>query len=403
MTRFARVLLVGFCASVATTPFADEDAARRISEAIDSMRGLDIDGSSKEEQALLSSRLDKAWKVLRENKSLALPAVRGVLKDQATDSALIIDLSSFLMETDPGDDTLQEIAGYLVKTDPNLYTRGFFRVTSYMAAKGCKPCIPAILKILEVRKLDGYFPEHAMSVGIFQGMVFTIGQYGDEIIDDVLPYMASDNCTVRHNAIMILMDLVPRDEPGSLQKIALEDSCSEARAAAWMALGAFYSPSREGLALQRLATDPSPLPGEKESIAFVMATVATGASRKALENLTHDADPNVAKAAREYIDLESKLPQPGLEPLDTRDRRKFVRQLERAARTGEFGSEPDRAKLRVALTPDDLPLVNRARAAVLRRLSDECLYEWYSLRHVAGQLRARAVVKGGNTAKTTSN
>ena len=377
---------------------AESDAATRVTEAIDSIRHLKVDGLSDGEKKLVSSRLDKARKALRKNRKVAIPAVRKALAEEHEDSALIIELSAFLLRMDSSDAALREIAGYLVKADPNIHFAGFFDVTFVMASRRCLPCLPAVLKILEGKEEEvDVVTIKALSkrVGIIHGMVFTIGQYGDDVIDDVTPYLESDNCIVRSNAILALSDLVPVEEPAALRKIAIEDPCSEARAAAWAGLGVFHNTGREEMALTRLYTEPRPMPGEMEGLTFVLATVDSDASRKALRDLANDSDPNVARFALGRVAFAHDVALPPDVPADPRWRRDVVGQLERALRTDHLYAKPDVSRFLASLTPEDLPLVNRARASVLRRLSDEALYdEWYPLRSVARRLRERGESAG---------
>ena len=73
----------------------------------------------------------------------------------------------------------------------------------------------------------------------------------------------------------------------------------------------------------------------------------------------------------------------------------MIRKLEKAARVGrvDLGPEPD--DLLTTLTPSDIPLLNRARAAVLARLSDECLDEYYPMTHAVRALRGSLASPGG--------
>lgn len=102
---------------------ANEEHARRVTAAIDSLRGLTLEGLSDEEKGALGTRLDKAWDVLREHKKVALPLVRRALAEEREDSFLILDLSDFLLRQNSSEDSLREIAGYVIKADPNAYSR----------------------------------------------------------------------------------------------------------------------------------------------------------------------------------------------------------------------------------------------------------------------------------------
>lgn len=172
--------------------------------------------------------------------------------------------------------------------------------------------------------------------------------------------------------------------------MALEDPCPEARAAAWFALAGLFIPDRETLALSRLSTEPPPASIEKEALAFALGTVGSEAFRGMLRALAADPDPNVVTHAQKALEMMPAEILPPLGAANPGARRKVLRQLERAVKTADLEAQPDAEQFLAALTPNDLPLVNRARASVLRRLSDECLYDWYPLTRVARVLRARA-------------
>ena len=381
-----------------TVPAAADDAEARVKKAIDSIRDLKVDGLSEDEKKGVTSRVNKALKVLRRNKKVAVPTARKVLSEEPQDSMLMLELSGFLMKMEPTDETLREITEYLVQADPSVNSASFFDIAFFMASKSCMPCLPAVLKILEVDRMDDIrFKALTREIGVVHGMVFTIGQYGDDAIDEVSSHLASANCVVRRNAIIALTDLLPLDEPATLQAIALEDPCPEARTAAWHGLAVFANPYREELTLTRLSSEPVPTSDEKFALSFVLSSVHSEASRKALEVLVHDEDPNIAFVARRALGLDLALPSDV--PVETRWRGKVIGQLETALRTDHLYAKPDEGQYLASLTKDDLPLVNRARAAVLSRLSDECLYdEWYPLRGVARRLRARGS-DSDNTAK----
>ena len=367
---------------------AKDDPSDSVKEAIDSIRGLKFDGLNEKEAEALAERLDKAWDVLQKHEKIAVREIRRVLAEEREDSLLIIDLSNFLMRADFSDRTLIEIAGYVAKVDPSAYSHGFFDVASVMSSRKCVECLPAVLKMLEIRHLNAYIEEHALSVDILLGMLFTIGQYGDDAIDEVLPSLQSTNCVVRHNAIMILGNLLALEEPVAFRRIALEDPCAEARTAAWFGLAMYLNPERESMALIRLSATPSPVPAEKERMALVLSTVDSEASRTALQKLSDDSDPNVSRTAKEALE-EKVTAYPATGSVDQRARRKIVGQLKKAVKTGYLAGEPEISNYLASLEVGDLPLVNSARASVLQRVSDECLYEWYPLRAVARWLRVR--------------
>ena len=366
-----------------------------VARAIDSIRGVKLDGLSGDEKEALGNRLDDAWKTLLENLKTAKPAIRKVLQEERDDSFLIIDLSRLLLAMEEGDrSTLEEIVAPLSRSDPNTYGRGYFELASHMAATHCKACLPAVLKMMELREIEAYIEDHALPVGRYLGLLFTVVQYDDATLEPSQQGLSSENCAVRANAVMVFGLLLPETYPASIRRMAMQDDCPLARRAAWEALDWLDDPARGGLVTERLTAQPAPDVEERQAMVSSLAGGFSESLMAPLETLAADSDPNVATYAKRALEGVKRSVSLMGQLKATRDEarrpkeRKARSAVSAAARTGRFdGFDGKTTDLALALTPDDVPLLKRARLAVLKRLSDECLYEYNSLTNAAMALR----------------
>jgi hypothetical protein len=367
------------------------DAEIRIRSAISALRDHNAEGLTEEAKRALGRRLDDAWDVMEKHRDLARRIVREILVGETRDSFLIIDLCDYLLSTDPGSPDLADLSRHLMRSDPNVYSHGYFKLASLMAAHRCESCRPAVLKMLELRSLDAYISLHALRVEIDLGLVFTISQYGDSIVPDVFDRLEDPDCHVRGNAARALGNLLPLRELPELRSMARADPCPEARAGAWMGLTLLKDRAVESLAAERLRVRETLHPLDKQHIPLALASAGTGTARSRLEELAQDSDPELARWARESLDAAPIRPEIAVGSRSGRKRAAAVKMLEEIVRKGRAEKEPDGEELIRSLTPEDLPLVNRARAAVLPRLSDECLYEYYPMSFAAARLRLAAL------------
>ena len=381
---------------LAATPVGAAGAAaeadpQTVADAIASIRGVDLSKMSEPEKIALGDRLDRCWRVLTGHPGEAEPAVRAALRDEREDSFRIIDLSHLLIVLD--EHLMDEAAAALMRADPNRYPEGFFEVSSNMAARHCSACLRVVLRMLELTDLHTNIPEHALPVDLELGLIFTIGQFGDGALDGVRAGLDSENCIVRGNAALALAFLLPATAPPRIRQLALEDSCEATRGKAWRALGALDDPSLAGLAMKRLAAGPSLAAAERKDIALGLLSTSRGSVEEPLRLLKVDPDADVAEEAKKGLDDLEKHPralmhlrgQVGSASPGTRSRMQAL--LRKAAKKGRFEHEGGGETLLAALVPGDLSLLNEARAAVLNRLSDECLYEYSDLSRAARVLR----------------
>jgi len=345
-----------------------------------------------EDRPKLEERLDQAWKTLYDHPRIAVPAIRETLRTETSDSFLIIDLCNLLLNFGPK--STEEVAGYFAHVDVNAHPSGTFDVTSTMAAFHCVPCLPSVARILELKDLDAQLPAHALPVHLDLGLIFTLGQYGDGAIPLVKDRLSSDNCVVRGNAALELGWLQPPAVPESIRELALKDSCVTTRARAWMALGLLDDPNLPHLAKERLHATPMPEKEERLGLLNGFSASFLHEAAEALESLKDDPDSEVRDAALRELEGHEELEasRSGLKAkmasISKGQGSKARGQLERAARKGRLDlGKGDPEDLLWILTPEDVPLLNRARAAVLNRLSDECLSEYFPLTYTARGLR----------------
>ncbi len=375
----------------------DPDAA--VAAAINRLRGVHLEGMSAADKEALGARLDRAWDVLYDHPEEAEKAIVEVLATEKDDNFLLVDLAHLLTVLDP--DHPEPAAAALLKAKVTADPAGTFHAAANMAAAHCAACLPAVLRILEIKNADTLIVEHALPIDPELMLTFTLGQYGDDAIAPVGAKLSSDNCVVRGNAALALGVLQPPAIPAAIRTIAAADACEGARSKAWAALGLLDDPQLVGAATKRLAGAPPAPKIERLGIVHGLGATFSPAAKGPLKTLTKDSDPAVASAARRALhgldELARRMDQikkerAGVPP---RKRAKMIRKLEKAARVGrvDLGPEPD--DLLTTLTPSDIPLLNRARAAVLARLSDECLDEYYPMTHAVRALRGYLASTGG--------
>jgi hypothetical protein len=365
-----------------------------VAAAIQSLRGHSGANLSPDEYGPLGKKLDAAWKVLHEHPDAARKAIREVLTTEREDSFLIIDLAHYLTIMEDDQTSLELAAKALGHADVRVHPAGTFHALANMASLDCGPCLPAMIRILELQDPSTFIAEHALTIDAELGILFTLGQYGDDAISGVEAALASPDCVVRTNAARALMFLLPDRVPEKLGAMPLGDSCPEARAMAWRTLGVLDDPGLVVQARKRRAADPPPERDERLAMVDGLGSTFSPAARSVLELMSADPDAEVAaqatKAAKTLEEVEGRITR-----LTARTRgdtppaghAKTVRALEKGSREGRYEVEDVMRDLVPRLTPDDIPLLNKVRAAVLNRLSDECLYEYYPLTYAVRVLR----------------
>jgi hypothetical protein len=266
-----------------------------------------------------------------------------------------------------------------------------------MASQRRVEWLPVVMGMLRLKTLDAFIDAHALPVDLSLGLVFTVVQYGEAALQPLKDGLASDDCTVRANAAACLGVLLSDRDLPQLRKTAQGDSCEKARSSSWVALGLMNDPRLSRMAEQRLNSQPAPGIEEKHALATALSATFSRSARDSLELLAGDGDQGLAQAAKNAMkDLEENLalaskrtPTPRAVLGDLAEVAR--RELRRTPSTFRFeGFEGKSAELSLGLGPADLEPVLRARTEVLRRLSDECLYEFRQLTYVARNLRLAA-------------
>jgi len=367
------------------------EPAVEVATAISQMRGVHLEGMSAADKDVLEARLDRAWDTLFDHPDETKKAILEVLATEKDDSFLLVDLAYLLTLLDPDD--LDPAAAALIKAKVTADPPGTFHAAANMAALHCGACLPAVLRILEINDADTQIVQHALPIDPELMVTFTIGQYGDDAVAPVSAKLSSDNCVVRGNAALALGMLQPPSIPAEMRTIATGDACEEARSKAWVALGLLDDTQLAGAVTKRLAGAPPAPKIERLGMVHGLGATFSSAAEGPLRTLTKDSDREVASVARRALlglqELLKRMDQitkdrAGVSP---RKRARMIRRLEKAARDGEINLGPEPDDLLTTLTPADIPLLNRARAAVLTRLSDECLEEYYPMTHAVRALR----------------
>ena len=362
-----------------------------IAAAINRLRGVRFEGLTPDQKSALGERLDKAWETLLDDPKEARKAILPVLAKERDDNFLIVDLANLLTVLDPDD--LGPAADALVRAKVTADPAGTFHAAATMAAMHCLPCLPAVLRILEIKDADTGLGEHGLPIDPDLMLIFTLGQYGDGAVEPLTAKLTSGTCIVRGNAALALGFLEPPAIPAAIRAIATGESCEEGRARAWLALGLLDDPQLAAEVAKRLKSAPSPAKAERLGMVHALGSEFSPAAARPLQSLAKDSDKEVASAARRALlglrEMQKRIDQiRGMRaeiPASKHDR--LVRRLEKAARSGHVRLDRDPDEMLATLNAADVPLLNRARAAVLARLSEECLDEYFPLTHAVRSLR----------------
>jgi HEAT repeat protein len=401
VTRLARLVvptglvtwlaLVGGGAAGRIVAAPDADDAKEVAAAINQMRGVHLEGMSAAQKGFVGERLDKAWNVLLDRRDVAKPAILKILDTERDDNFLIVDLAYLLTVLDPG--SLEPAASALIRAKVTADPPGMFHAAANMAAHHCAACLQAVLRILEIKDPDTELSERGLPVDPEMMLIFTLGQYGDDAIDPVGRKLSSENCVVRGNAALALGLLQPATIPDALRAMTASDTCDEARSKAWVALGLLDDPRLAEAITKRLKAQPRAAKIERLGMAQGLGASFSPAAQAPLRTLTKDPDTQVASVARHALlgveELQRRMDQVKKDRADipAKKRTKMIKRLEKAVQEGSINLGPEPDDLLTTLTSADIPLLNRARAAVLADLSRDCLDEYYPMTHAVRVLR----------------
>ena len=162
-------------------------------------------------------------------------------------------------------------------------------------------------------------------------------------------------------------------------------------------MGEIGHPGITELVADRLGQAPGPAKEEQLAMVAGLANVYFPHVYDGLTLLSKSEVPEVAEAAakiRESLaaqegDTESLVQ--GIGSAAAASKAEMRKLLEKAARSGVFDFSGSAKDIEERVDLADLELLNAAKASVLRRRSDECLYEYRKLRVAASLVRQVAV------------
>ena len=379
----------GAATPVSAAPAADDTT--QVAAAIDQMRGVHFEVLSAAQKGFLGERLDKAWNTLLDRREVAKPAILEILATERDDHFLVVDLAYLLTVLDAA--SLEPAAAALTRTKVTADPPGMFHAAANMAARHCAACLPAVLRILEIKDPETELGDHGLPIDVQLMLVFTLGQYGDDAIGPVASRLPADNCVVRGNAALALGLLQPPTIPDALREMATSDTCDEARSKAWVALGLLDDPRLAAAITKRLKSQPRAPRIERLGMAQGLGAAFSPTAETPLRALTKDSDSQVASVARHALlgleELVRRMDQVKRERAEApaKKRVKMIKKLDKAVQEGSINLGPEPDALLTTLTPADMPLLNRARAAILADLSSDSLDEYFPLTQAVRALR----------------
>ena len=161
-------------ASAAGAAPSSRDPVRAVAAAIDQLRGVHLEGMSVADKDALGARLDQAWDILYDHPEDAVKAIVEVLATEKDDNFLLVDLAHILTLLDP--DHPEPAAAALIKARVTADPPGTFHAAANMAAVHCAACLPAVLRILEIKDADTQIVEHALPIDPELILTFTLAE-----------------------------------------------------------------------------------------------------------------------------------------------------------------------------------------------------------------------------------
>lgn len=400
-----RVTWTAACLLLAGWPFGARAGAApatdaELRQAIDSLRGVRYEGLTEAQKTALGKKLDTAWNTLLADSARARPLVEKALDAETRDGGFILDLCGLHLMLTKGASDPKRITGWMTRADPNDNPWGYWKVAQWAASTRCRDCRPILLQAAKLRSLDEYIAEHALRVDLTLGLIFLWGSYGDDLKPELESIIKSEDCAERGNAAFGLGLLRARPDMTAAREMALLDPCESARIQAWGALASAGDLKLAPTAQRRLGATPGPTKEERWAmIAALTSGFVPGASAP-LETLSHDKDAEIAGDARKGLD-ELKRGTDALATIRGRlgkgsdeQHAKLESALRAATEKGRFEYKSSLEETALALRPADLSLLHTARLSVLRRFSDECLYEFRTLSVLLSILRDANTERG---------
>jgi hypothetical protein len=288
----------------------------------------------------------------------------------------------------------------MTRANPNDNPWGYWKVAQWAASTHSRDCRPIMLQAAKLRSLDEYIAQHALRVDLALGLTFLWGTYGDELTPELEAIIKSQDCAERGNAAFGMGLLRARPDMAAAREMAVKDTCEMARIQAWHALASAADSRVAQTAQRRLGATPAPTKDERWAMIGALTSGFGQDTKAPLEALAHDKDAHIAEDARKGLDeleqgsaafatLRGKLGQGS-----DAQHAKLEGALRAATEKGRFEYKESMDDTVLALRPADLSLVHQARLSVLRRYSDECLYEFRTLSILLSILRGPGSEQG---------
>jgi len=405
------ILLLGSlaCGSIAVRPGAEvepgvaadigaeetSDPNTLVAEAIAKFIGHSEKEIPPREYEALDASLEGARKVLYDNRAVALDAILPLLASESRDSFLMIELSAAVAVMESDESRLAVAAAALQRADVRSHPDATIRALAWMGSRSCGPCLPAMFRVLEVAYRTTVIPESGLSLGSDSAFLFILGQYGQAALPGLLDRLESGDCGVRANAASALRWVRPAAIPPSLRAMTLDSRyCHRARRAAWHILGELDDPEMPALARRRLDASPPPDGQERAEIASGLVSSWVPTALEVLESMREDPSPRVQPLVRAGLAPERGMDKlieriggrPGA-PVRPEDRARRLRALEEGARTGLYKMDEPHRIFVPSMTLEDIPLIERTRAAVLHQLTEDAHLHAMRLTGIVRELR----------------
>lgn len=240
------------------------------------------------------------------------------------------------------------------------------------------------LRMLEVEQLESYIAEHALPVDLDIGLLFTLVLYGEEIVPEVSASLNAPSCVVRANAAYTLGMLLPPMIPSAIETMAASDGCDRARHSSMRSLAIVDPPVLFRVLGNQMSDSQQPEQSELLAILEALKLAPPRLAIPYLKKLSLHNDNVVAQAAASTLEVfqmaakGEKVPRLSSSK-DAQARSQLLRDLNKAVEKKRFKSSLAPVDMVALLQDEDYSLLNKARVSVLRRLSDECLYEFATL------------------------
>jgi HEAT repeat protein len=371
-------LVPASAATERTAVDADDAPLAQVAAAIAKFVGHSEKELPSEEYKALDASLEGARKVLYDNRAVALDAILPLLASETRDSFLMIELAADVAVMESDENRLAVAAAAVQRADVRRHPAATIRALAWMGSRGCGPCLPAMFRVLEAHATT-VIPESGLLLGGDSAFLFIFGQYGPAALPGLVDRLESEDCGVRTTAVRALRWVRPAVIPPALRALTLDRrNCHSARREAWYILGELDDPEMPVLARRRLDASPPPDGHERAEIAYGLVSSFVPTALEVLESMREDPSPRVQPLVRSGLsperEMDTLLERSGGRPdapVRPEDRARRLRALEEGAATGLYKMEEPFQTFVPSMTLEDIPLIERTRASVLHRLTED--------------------------------